>query len=57
MFLANSGVKANDGAIKMSLKHTTATGKENLGVFAFEQSFHGRLSEHDPGQGRSGTDD
>ncbi len=44
VFFANSGAEANDGAIKISLKHAMATGKRGFGIFALEHSFHGRLS-------------
>ncbi len=44
VFFANSGAEANDGAIKISLKHAMATGKRGFGIFTLEHSFHGRLS-------------
>jgi 4-aminobutyrate aminotransferase / (S)-3-amino-2-methylpropionate transaminase / 5-aminovalerate transaminase len=44
VFFCNSGAEANDGAIKLSLKHATVTGKQGYGILAFEHSFHGRLS-------------
>jgi 4-aminobutyrate aminotransferase/(S)-3-amino-2-methylpropionate transaminase len=44
VFFANSGAEANDGAIKISLKHAIATGKQGWGILAFEHGFHGRLS-------------
>jgi len=44
VFFANSGAESNDGAIKISLKHALATGKQGLGIFALEHGFHGRLS-------------
>lgn len=44
VFFANSGAEANDGAIKISLKHALASGKRGFGILALEHSFHGRLS-------------
>lgn len=44
VFFSNSGAEANDGAIKLSFKHATKTGKQGYGVVAFEHGFHGRLS-------------
>ena len=44
VFFANSGAESNDGAIKISLKHALAKGKQGLGIFALEHGFHGRLS-------------
>lgn len=43
-FFSNSGAEANDGAIKISLKHALLTGKQGFGIFSLEHSFHGRLS-------------
>jgi 4-aminobutyrate aminotransferase-like enzyme len=43
-FFANSGAEANDGAIKIALKHALASGKQGAGVIAFDHGFHGRLS-------------
>jgi len=43
-FFSNSGAEANDGAIKVALKHAMVTGKRGFGIFALEHSFHGRLS-------------
>ncbi len=43
-FFTNSGAEANDGAIKLALKHATVTGKRGYGIIALEHSFHGRLS-------------
>ncbi len=44
VFFANSGAEANDGAIKVALKHAARTGKQGFGIFALEHAFHGRLS-------------
>ena len=44
VFFANSGAEANDGAIKLGLKHATVTGKRGYGIISLEHSFHGRLS-------------
>lgn len=44
VFFANSGAEANDGAIKITLKHAFATGKKGFGIIALEHAFHGRLS-------------
>lgn len=44
VFFTNSGAEANDGAIKLALKHATVTGKRGFGIIALEHSFHGRLS-------------
>jgi 4-aminobutyrate aminotransferase / (S)-3-amino-2-methylpropionate transaminase / 5-aminovalerate transaminase len=41
-FFMNSGSEANDGAIKLALKHAVQQGKEGLGIVAFEHAFHGR---------------
>jgi 4-aminobutyrate aminotransferase-like enzyme len=43
-FIANSGAEANDGAIKIALKHAVRSGKEGLSIFAFDHGFHGRTS-------------
>lgn len=43
-FFANSGAEANDGALKVALKHAVAKGKQGLGILALEHGFHGRLS-------------
>lgn len=43
-FIANSGAEANDGAIKISLKHAVKSGKEGLSILAFDHGFHGRTS-------------
>jgi len=43
-FFANSGAEANDGAVKLSLKHALGSGKRGLGIIALEHGFHGRLS-------------
>ena len=44
VFFSNSGAEANDGAVKLGLKHATVTGKKGFGIIALEHSFHGRLS-------------
>jgi 4-aminobutyrate aminotransferase-like enzyme len=44
VFFANSGAEANDGAIKLALKHALKTSKKGLGIVALEYGFHGRLS-------------
>jgi len=44
VFFTNSGAEANDGAIKLSMKHATVTGKKGYGIIAMEHSFHGRTS-------------
>lgn len=44
VFFSNSGAEANDGAIKIALKHAFATGKKGFGIIALEHAFHGRLS-------------
>lgn len=44
VFFANSGAEANDGAIKITFKHATRTGKQGYGVLAVEHGFHGRTS-------------
>ena len=43
-FIANSGAEANDGAIKVAIKHALESGKKGLGILAFDHGFHGRLS-------------
>lgn len=43
-FFANSGAEANDGAVKVSLKHALLSGKQGFGIISLEHSFHGRLS-------------
>jgi 4-aminobutyrate aminotransferase-like enzyme len=43
-FFANSGAEANDGAVKLGLKHAVTKGKSGLGIIALEHGFHGRLS-------------
>jgi 4-aminobutyrate aminotransferase-like enzyme len=43
-FFANSGAEANDGAVKVALKHAVGKGKQGLGILALEHGFHGRLS-------------
>ncbi|MGH7070049.1 MAG: aspartate aminotransferase family protein [Acetobacteraceae bacterium] len=43
-FFCNSGAEANDGAIKLSLKHALLRGKRSFGILALEHGFHGRLS-------------
>jgi 4-aminobutyrate aminotransferase-like enzyme len=43
-FFANSGAEANDGAIKLGLKHAVRSGKRGFGILALEHGFHGRLS-------------
>ena len=43
-FFANSGAEANDGAVKLALKHAMRSGKQGFGIFALEHAFHGRLS-------------
>ena len=43
-FFANSGAEANDGAIKIALKHATMRGKQGFSILAFDHGFHGRLS-------------
>jgi 4-aminobutyrate aminotransferase-like enzyme len=42
MFFSNSGAEANDGAVKLSLKHAHKSGKRGFGILALEHSFHGR---------------
>jgi 4-aminobutyrate aminotransferase / (S)-3-amino-2-methylpropionate transaminase / 5-aminovalerate transaminase len=42
VFFVNSGSEANDGAIKLALKHAAKKGKEGFGIVAFEHAFHGR---------------
>jgi 4-aminobutyrate aminotransferase-like enzyme len=44
VFFANSGAEANDGAVKITLKHATRAGKQGYGIIALEHGFHGRLS-------------
>lgn len=44
VFFCNSGAEANDGAVKLALKHAMARGKQGFGIIALEHSFHGRLS-------------
>ena len=44
VFFANSGAEANDGAIKIAMKHATLTQKKGYGIIAIEHSFHGRTS-------------
>jgi 4-aminobutyrate aminotransferase-like enzyme len=43
-FICNSGAEANDGAVKLALKHAVQRGKKGFGILALEHSFHGRLS-------------
>ncbi len=43
-FFANSGAEANDGAVKLALKHAMNNGKKGFGIFALQHAFHGRLS-------------
>jgi 4-aminobutyrate aminotransferase-like enzyme len=43
-FFANSGAEANDGAVKLCIKHAYNTGKSGFGIIALEHAFHGRLS-------------
>jgi branched-chain amino acid transport system substrate-binding protein len=43
-FFANSGAEANDGAVKLSLKHALGRAKRGFGIIALERGFHGRLS-------------
>src|SRR5690606_4119977 len=43
-FFANRGAEANDGAIKLALKHAHVTRKDGFGILALEHGFHGRLS-------------
>ena len=43
-FFANSGAEANDGAIKLAMKHATLSGKLGYAILAFDHGFHGRLS-------------
>lgn len=43
-FFANSGGEANDGAVKLALKHAVAKGKRGFGILALQHGFHGRLS-------------
>ncbi len=43
-FFANSGAEANEGAVKLSLKHAMNSGKKGFGIFALQHAFHGRLS-------------
>ncbi len=43
-FIANSGAEANDGAIKIALKHAVTSGKQGLSILAFDHGFHGRTS-------------
>ncbi|MFT3820813.1 MAG: aspartate aminotransferase family protein [Rubrivivax sp.] len=42
MFFSNSGAEANDGAVKLSLKHAHKSGKRGFGILALEHAFHGR---------------
>ena len=44
VFFTNSGAEANDGALKLALKHATLRGKQGFGIIALEHGFHGRLS-------------
>lgn len=44
IFFANSGAEANDGAIKIALKHAFASGKQGTGIIALDHGFHGRSS-------------
>lgn len=44
IFFANSGAEANDGAIKITLKHAFASGKQGVGIIALDHGFHGRSS-------------
>lgn len=41
-FFTNSGAEANDGAVKLTMKHATRSGKQGYGIIALEHSFHGR---------------
>lgn len=41
-FFSNSGAEANDGAVKLSLKHAHKSGKRGFGILALEHAFHGR---------------
>ncbi|MDA8252235.1 MAG: aspartate aminotransferase family protein [Rhodospirillales bacterium] len=43
-FFSNSGAEANDGAIKLALKHALLKGKRGFGILSLEHGFHGRLS-------------
>ena len=43
-FFVNSGAEANDGAIKLGLKHAMASGKRGFSILALEHGFHGRTS-------------
>jgi 4-aminobutyrate aminotransferase-like enzyme len=43
-FFANSGAEANDGAVKIALKHAVAKGKRGFGILSLKHSFHGRLA-------------
>jgi 4-aminobutyrate aminotransferase-like enzyme len=43
-FFCNSGAEANDGGVKLALKHAMRSGKQGFGIFALEHAFHGRLS-------------
>lgn len=43
-FFCNSGAEANDGAIKLAIKHAFKAGKRGFGILALEHGFHGRLS-------------
>jgi 4-aminobutyrate aminotransferase / (S)-3-amino-2-methylpropionate transaminase / 5-aminovalerate transaminase len=44
VFFTNSGAEANEGAIKLSLKHATNQHRQGYGILAMEHGFHGRLS-------------
>jgi 4-aminobutyrate aminotransferase-like enzyme len=44
VFFVNSGAEANDGAVKLALRHATHTGKKGYGIIAMEHGFHGRTS-------------
>jgi 4-aminobutyrate aminotransferase-like enzyme len=43
-FFSNSGGEANDGAVKLSLKHASNAGKRGFGILALEHANHGRQS-------------
>lgn len=44
VFFVNSGAEANDGAVKLALRHAALAGKKGHGIIALEHGFHGRTS-------------
>lgn len=44
VFFVNSGAEANDGAVKLAMRHASRTGKRGFGILALEHGFHGRTS-------------